>query len=109
MRKFTTYPNYPVVFADTYIYRGPVKHFENIIETDGYYETTADSYAKAISNIKFQAKRNNGFKQSAKITIDESLVDNVSQVYDASFKCPECHIQLTDGGYCPECGEYYGE
>ena len=45
----------------------------------------------------------------AKITIDESLVDNVSQVYDASFKCPECHIQLTDGGYCPECGEYYGE
>ena len=34
---------------------------------------------------------------------------NVSQVYDASFKCPECHIQLTDGGYCPECGEYYGE
>lgn len=109
MYRFIKYPELNRVFADTYVYRGPVKHFDNIIESTSYYETTANTRAKAISNLKFKIKQAHGYSKYAKITIDEDLVDNVSELSSMPAMCPKCNVRLTDGGYCPKCGEYYGD
>lgn len=112
MRNFTIYPKHNNITADIYVYRGPVKHYDDVIESNGYYETTADTRSKAINNLKFKAKKANGYADNAKISIDEDLVDNVSETLDQNLThiiCPQCGVRLTDGGYCPECEEYYGE
>lgn len=56
-----------------YLYRGPVKEFDRIIETDWRGMTRAKTESKARMNLAYQYKKKTGKLSTAKITIPGEL------------------------------------
>lgn len=99
-----------------YEYCGSIKdQFGNILIRDYCFKTQAKSIAEARNNILYQAKRKLGLKPSAKLLLCKP--NDVYEIFGKEVetipnrpRCPECHTELTDGGYCPKCyleGEEY--
>ena len=90
-----------------YYYRGPVYHFEYIINGREPWQayTMAVSKAQAINNIKMQAKKEFGFAKDARLEINDN---DLQLVDDDKFlpTCPECGELLLDNGECPKCNGY---
>lgn len=92
-----------------YEYCGSVKdQFGNICIREACFQTRAKSLEEAKSNILYQAKRRLGLKPSAKLLLCKP--DGVYEIFGEEVetipnrpRCPECHSELTDGGYCPIC------
>lgn len=59
--------------AEKYIYDGPVMKFNTCIQNHWSAETYARSPAKAKSNLAFRFKKENGFANTAKITLPGKL------------------------------------
>lgn len=59
--------------AEKYIYDGPVMKFNTCIQNHWSAETYASSPAKAKSNLAFRFKKENGFANTAKITLPGKL------------------------------------
>ena len=57
-----------------YSYEGPVYVFDRLYSPKWRTSTDAVSKAKAVSNIKYQAKIQMGLVQCARVAIDEKLV-----------------------------------
>lgn len=57
-----------------YSYEGPVYLFDKLYSPKWRTSTDAVSRAKAISNIKYQAKQQMGLAKNARVAIDEKLV-----------------------------------
>lgn len=56
-----------------YLYRGPVKEFDTIIDNDWRGMTRANSETKARANLAYQYKKKCGKSSTAKITIPGEL------------------------------------
>ena len=56
-----------------YVYEGPVLEFERLLVDKWKAETIAPSRAKAISNLKYQFKKNNNRIAGARITLPGTL------------------------------------
>ena len=56
-----------------YLYKGPVKEFDRIIDNDWWAMTRADTEAKARSNLAYQYKKKHGKLSTARITIPGEL------------------------------------
>lgn len=52
-----------------YIYEGPVMEFDTCIDQFWHAETYAPTEKKALSNLAYRYKRNNGRAASVKITL----------------------------------------
>lgn len=94
--------------STTYEYCGSIKdQFGNILIRETCIQTKADSLEKARNNILYQAKKKLGLKPSAKLILCKP--NGVYEVFEEVDtlpnrpRCPECHTELTDGGYCPRC------
>lgn len=59
--------------AEKYIYDGPVMKFNTCIQNHWSAETYVSSPAKAKSNLAFRFKKENGFANTAKITLPGKL------------------------------------
>lgn len=57
-----------------YSYEGPVYVFDRLYSPKWRTSTDAVSMAKAVSNIKFQAKTQMGLVKTARVAIDEKLI-----------------------------------
>lgn len=57
-----------------YSYDGPVYHFEKIYSNKWKSYTTANSKEKALSNLKYQAKKQLGFERFAKLDLDKKCL-----------------------------------
>ena len=57
--------------ATVYRYTGPVMKFDSLICSKWTGETTAPTAKKALSNLAYQFKKNNGFVPATKITLQE--------------------------------------
>jgi len=101
-----------------YEYCGSIKdQFGNILIREACIRTKASSLERARNNILYQAKKKLGLKPSAKLilchpeAIEELMNTDINQeIIPNRPRCPECHTELTDGGYCPKCyleGEEY--
>ena len=94
-----------------YEYCGSIKDmFGNILIRDACIRTRAESIDKARSNILYQAKKRLGLKPAAKLilcnpnSVEELIETDINQeTIPNRPRCPECHSELTDGGYCPKC------
>lgn len=91
-----------------YEYCGNIKdQFGNILIRDACIRTRAKSISEARNNILYQAKKKLGLKPYAKLIL--SNPNGVYEVFEELEtlpnrpRCPECHTELTDGGYCPRC------
>lgn len=58
---------------DTYIYEGPVKMFDKIINPNWYGQTMAVSKKKARSNLAFRYKKEHGLNNRSKVTLPGEL------------------------------------
>lgn len=54
---------------DHYIYDGPVKEFDRIVNPNWHGETMAISESKAKNNLAYQYKKQNGKTARTKITL----------------------------------------
>lgn len=61
---------------NTYIYNGPVNHFDKCIDRQYIAVTRATSEKQARNNLAYRYKINNGFTRNAKI----SLPGDIKQV-----------------------------
>lgn len=59
--------------AEKYIYNGPVIKFNTCIQSRWSAETYAVSPTKARSNLVYRYKKENGFANTAKITLPGEL------------------------------------
>lgn len=59
--------------AEKYIYNGPVMKFDKCIKSRWSAETYANSPSKAKCNLIFRFKKENGFANTAKITLPGEL------------------------------------
>ena len=57
-----------------YKYDGPVWHFESIVINKFIAYTSAESKAKAISNIQYKAKRRLKLSPNSKVTIKDKYL-----------------------------------
>ncbi len=62
-----------VIMAEKYIYNGPVMKFNTCIQSRWSAETYAVSPTKARSNLVYRYKKENGFANTAKITLPGEL------------------------------------
>lgn len=60
---------------DTYIYHGPVYKFDTCIEQNWEAQTWAPTKKKALSNLRYQYKRDNELLPSAKISLLEEYLE----------------------------------
>lgn len=60
-----------------YRYTGPVMKFDSLICPKWVGETTAVSPKKALSNLAYQFKKNNGLVAGSKITLQERYLEVV--------------------------------
>jgi len=58
----------------TYSYNGPISHFERVIATNWKGYTTAPTPKKALANLTFKAKKEFGFENFVKLTLDEKFL-----------------------------------
>lgn len=58
---------------DTYIYDGPVKEFDRIINPNWKAQTMAVSKKKAKSNLEFRYKKEHGKARNVKISLPGKL------------------------------------
>ena len=52
-----------------YIYKGPIKRFDTIVETNWIVTTYAASETKARSNLAYQYKKNNNLTAGARVSL----------------------------------------
>lgn len=62
----------------TYLYEGPVYHFEDLITPNWKGTTQATSSGRAKTNFLFRLKKLKGFSQNAKLTIDDSKIKKLN-------------------------------
>lgn len=60
-----------------YRYTGPVMKFDSLICSKWVGETTAASAKKALSNLAYQFKKNNGYTPATRITLQERYLEVV--------------------------------
>ena len=56
-------------------YRGPVKRFDKVVCRMYDEYTTADTLGKALSNIAYKYKRDNGLAPTAKVELDKLFLE----------------------------------
>ena len=56
-----------------YSYEGPVMQFERIVQNNWKVETTAPSEKKALSNLSYRWKKENGLTANNKISLPGKL------------------------------------
>ena len=59
---------------DKYIYKGPVKVFNNIVDPNWYGVTWAATPARAKSNLMYQWKKANGQAPTSRVTLPGDVV-----------------------------------
>lgn len=57
-----------------YIYTGPVKEFDKVIDNNWYGETMADSESKARNNLAYQFKKEHKRAIRTKITLPGKII-----------------------------------
>ena len=57
-----------------YIYAGPVKEFDKVIDNNWYGETMADSETKARNNLAYQFKKQHKRAIRTKITLAGKII-----------------------------------
>lgn len=62
----------------TYLYEGPVYHFEDLITPKWKGTTQAISPGRAKTNFLFRLKRLNGFSPETKLTLDDSKIKKLN-------------------------------
>lgn len=101
-----------------YNYTGPIKRYGKVVAKKWEGETTAPSLARAINNLKFQAKNYLGLTKDAKIEIDTSKIiemegldeeetEEYNRSYDPGYDIPDewegdfedCNIRDSDDVY----------
>lgn len=66
---------------DRYIYHGPVLNsFHTLVDEKWYGETTAQTKEKAISNLKYQFRKESELSSCAKLYFDLSRLTRVAPV-----------------------------
>lgn len=63
-----------------YIYKGPVKMFDDIIDSDWSASTVAKTYKQALNNLTYRYKKEHKYSINTKITLNSEYLQKMHDI-----------------------------